>query len=92
LSDFNHIYEVHKKMVYNLSLMYVLNSDDALDVTQDVFIKVYEKMNSFRNEAELSTWIYRITVNTSVDFIRNLSSVIKFRFRLNNNLLDKAFC
>ncbi len=46
------------------------NREDAEDVAQDVFIQVYESMHHFREESEIPTWIYRIAVNKSFDFIR----------------------
>ena len=55
-------------MVYNTALGIVQNEEDAEDVTQEVFLKVYEGLKNFRNESGLSTWIYRITITTSLDF------------------------
>lgn len=55
-------------MVYNTALGIVQNEQDAEDITQEVFVKVFERLDEFRGEANLSTWIYRITVTTSLDF------------------------
>lgn len=49
------------------------NIDVATDTTQEVFIKVWENLDSFRNEANISTWIYRITVNTCLLHLRKKS-------------------
>jgi RNA polymerase sigma-70 factor (ECF subfamily) len=57
-----------QNMVYNTALGIVQNEEDAEDITQDVFIRLYENIVSFRQEAQLSTWIYRITVNLALDF------------------------
>lgn len=65
------IFDQHKNKVYNLALNYVLNIEDAEEITQDVFLKIFKNIENFRNEAELSTWIYRITVNTCLDFIKS---------------------
>ena len=54
-------------MVYNTAISIVQNSEDAEDITQEVFITVYEKLAGFREEALLSTWIYRITVRKAID-------------------------
>lgn len=70
MTDFAHIFEQYKNKVYNLSLMFVLDSEDAKDITQDVFVSVLGNISQFRNEAEIGTWIYRITVNKSLDFLR----------------------
>ena len=66
--SFADIVNSRQRLVYNTALGIVQNENDAEDVTQDVFLKVYEKLDAFRNEANLSTWIYRITVTTALDF------------------------
>lgn len=58
-------------MVYNTVLGFVQNVEDAEDVTQDVFIKVYEGIGKFKQQCKLSTWIYRIAITQSADFIRH---------------------
>lgn len=47
----------------------VLSHDDANDVLQDVFIKVWTNLDNFRGESKLSTWLYRIAINESITFI-----------------------
>lgn len=69
--DFLTIYHTHKGLVYNLALQYVLSIEDAEEITQDVFVKVYEKYPTYRNDASLKTWIYRITINQSLDFLKS---------------------
>jgi RNA polymerase sigma factor (sigma-70 family) len=56
--------------VYNVALQYVQNKEDAEEITQDVFIKVYDKHLEFKGDSALKTWIYRITINTSLDYIK----------------------
>lgn len=65
---FADIVEQCQGMVYNTALSIVQNETDAEDITQEVFIDVYESLDDFREEAQLGTWIYRITVNKSLDF------------------------
>lgn len=67
---FDEIYFEHQKMVFNLALQYVQNIEDAEEITQDVFVKVHNKFNSFKNQSSLKTWIYRISINQSLDFIK----------------------
>jgi len=64
-SQFEKIYQANYQKVIRVCMGYV-NGDEALakDLTQEVFIKVWESLASFRKEASISTWIYRITVNT----------------------------
>ena len=68
--NFQTLYEAHKNKVYNLALQYVQNKEEAEEITQDVFMVIYKKMDAFRHEAEVSTWIYRITINKSIDHLR----------------------
>jgi RNA polymerase sigma-70 factor (ECF subfamily) len=78
--NFETIYEQHKSLVYNLALQSVQNIEDAEEITQDVFVIVYEKLGEFRQEAKPSTWIYRITINRSLDFIKAKKRKKRFAF------------
>lgn len=84
-SVFADIVEQWQKMVYNTALSIVQVEPDAEDITQDVFIEVYEKIEKFRGESQLSTWIYRITVNKSLDFEK------KKKRQKNGGLLKQIF-
>jgi RNA polymerase sigma-70 factor, ECF subfamily len=57
--------------IYQLALRHMKNREDAEEVTQDVLMKVYRKVESFRGDAALSSWIYRITFNTAMSRLRN---------------------
>jgi len=67
---FDEIYFEHHKMVFNLALHYVQNIEDAEEITQDVFVKVFDNLNTFKKQSSLKTWVYRITINQSLDFIK----------------------
>ena len=71
---FDDIYFEHHKMVFNLALQYVQNIEDAEEITQDVFVKVFDNLNSFKKQSSLRTWIYRISINQSLDFIKAKNS------------------
>jgi len=58
----------------------VQNIEDAEEITQDVFVTVYEKMDEFRQEAKPSTWIYRISINRCLDFIKAKKRKKRFAF------------
>lgn len=60
----------YKDRVYNTVLGFVQDDADAEDVTQEVFIKLHQRIGGFRQEAGLATWIYRIAVTQSIDFLR----------------------
>ena len=65
------LYLRYSELVYNTALSYVQNVADAEEVTQDVFVKVFKSINSFKGESKVSTWIYRITVNTALNKLKS---------------------
>lgn len=67
---FHSLYELYSTSVYNTALSYLQDTNDAQEVTQEVFIKIYRKANTFRADASVSTWIYRITINTALNHIK----------------------
>lgn len=75
---FNQIYFEYRLMVFNLALHYVLNTEDAEEITQDVFVKVYNTIQDFKYDSSIKTWIYRIAVNASLDFIKRKNSKKRF--------------
>ncbi len=77
------IYRDHKKMVYNLALQYTQNIEDAEEVAQDVFVSIYNSIDKFQANSKLSTWIYRITINKSLDFIKAKKTKKRFAFITN---------
>jgi len=56
--------------IHDLCYKMVKNYDDARDVAQEVFLKAYRNINKFRGHSKFSTWLYRIAVNTSLNFIK----------------------
>ena len=79
-NDFHQIYNDHAKMVFNLCLNYLQNTEDAEEATQDVFIKVYGKIDGFRADSTLKTWIYRITITHCLDVIKAKNRQKRFGF------------
>ena len=63
---YKNIYNQYKNLVFNLALQYCQNRQDAEEITQDVFVKIFDKWQTFRKDADLKTWIYRITINQSL--------------------------
>jgi RNA polymerase sigma-70 factor (ECF subfamily) len=57
--------------IHQLALRHVRNPEDAEEVTQDVLMKVYRKIDAFRGDSALSSWIYRITFNTAMSRLRS---------------------
>jgi len=67
---FEKIYRAASTFVYTIALRITNNRDDAEDVTQEVFIKVYKNLGKFRFHSSFKTWIYRIAVNTAINTCR----------------------
>ena len=64
---FDTIYMDFSSAMYSICLRYTKNTDEAADILQDAFLKIYEKRKTFNPEFELSSWIKRIVINTAVD-------------------------
>ena len=58
----------YEKPIFNLALRMLKDRDDAADVAQSVFVKAYEKLDSFDQSHEFFSWIYRIAINESINF------------------------
>ncbi len=65
---FGRLVERHQQEIYRLCYRYVNDHDDAADVTQEVFLRAYRAIRSFRGESAFSTWLYRIAVNACQTF------------------------
>jgi RNA polymerase sigma-70 factor (ECF subfamily) len=61
--SFHEIYQAHHRRVYNICLRMTQNTSEAEDLTQEVFIQLFRKIESFRGEAAFTTWLHRLTVN-----------------------------
>ena len=60
----------YKDLVYTLALRMLKNREEAEEVAQDTFIKAYKSLNRFKGDSKFSTWIYKITYNTSLDRLK----------------------
>ncbi|HOD11962.1 MAG TPA: sigma-70 family RNA polymerase sigma factor [Candidatus Omnitrophota bacterium] len=89
MAAFKEIYQAASPFVYSLALRIVPNSADAQEVTQDVFIKIYHHLSSFRFSSAFKTWIYRITVNTAINYHRKYAKEKQRRVN-NEHVLDLA--
>jgi RNA polymerase sigma-70 factor (ECF subfamily) len=67
---FSAIVSNYQKMVFTIVLKIVGNREDAEDITQEVFVKVFKSLDQFKEEAEFSTWLYRIAYNTTLSELR----------------------
>lgn len=73
---FNLIVSKYQKKVYWLTRKMVVDHDDANDLTQNVFIKIWHNLDRFREDASLYTWIYRIASNECLNFIKKKKKVL----------------
>lgn len=69
-SAFEQLLDRYQKPVYHQALRLLNNPEDAADVTQEVFLKVWRNLPSFRGESGFSTWLYRLTDNAAIDLLR----------------------
>jgi RNA polymerase sigma-70 factor (ECF subfamily) len=71
---FQEFVERYKKKIYYIVYDITGDHDDAEDVSQEVFIKVFRSLKTFRRNAKISSWLYQISVNASIDLLRKKSS------------------
>ncbi|WP_291401739.1 RNA polymerase sigma factor [Daejeonella sp.] len=69
-SLFKEIFEANSKKIYHLCYGYTGDDESANDLMQETFMKVWQNLDKFRNQALISTWIYRIAVNTCLSYLR----------------------
>lgn len=68
--DFERLVEKYQSTVFRIAIGLLHNKEDAEEIVQDVFIKVYKSLSSFDAKAAFSTWLYRVTVNASLNVLR----------------------
>ena len=56
--------------MFNLALQYVQQTEDAQEITQDVFVAAHQALPGFKGQSTITTWLYRITINKSLDFLK----------------------
>jgi len=97
---FKTLIDLHGDRVYNTVLGILQNTDDASDTAQEVFIEIFRSIGNFRGDASVTTWIYRISVQKSLELIRSRnrkkrSAIILSLFGKEDRLhvaSDSAFC
>jgi RNA polymerase sigma-70 factor (ECF subfamily) len=75
----------YEKKLFSIAYGITLDRQESLDIVQEVFLKVYQKIHTFREEARLSTWLHRITVNLCLNWQRRW----KRRFRWHHQPLEQ---
>lgn len=74
------IIDLYYSKVLKMCLFYLKNEEEALDITQDVFLKIAKKIDSFREESKVFTWIYIITKNTILNYLKKKKIINFFSF------------
>ena len=67
---FTEIVKRYERMVYSTAMFTVKNKDDAWDISQEVFMRMYNSIGSFRGDSKFSTWLYRLCKNVTYDYVR----------------------
>jgi RNA polymerase sigma factor (sigma-70 family) len=67
VNAYEHLVNRHKGMVHTIAMRIVRNQEDAEEVTQDTFLKAFQKLSTFKGGSKFSTWLYRITYNVAAD-------------------------
>jgi RNA polymerase sigma-70 factor, ECF subfamily len=68
---FQELVKKYQTLVINTCYGFVHNTDDAQDIAQEVFIEVFRSINKFRQESKIATWLYRISINKSINYLRD---------------------
>lgn len=71
LGAFEELYKAHAARLYSLACRMVGNQSDAEDLLQEIFLAAHRKLESFRGESALGTWLYRLAANQCLDFLRS---------------------
>ena len=97
MAAFDELMTRHERAVFRLCFRFVKNREDAMDLTQEVFIKAFEKLTAFRGDARFKTWLYRVAVNhclnhvkkNSREFVEVDESIGSVKPSFHNKLLEK---
>ncbi len=79
-SAFKTLVETHQKRVFNTVLAIVQDFEEAEDVSQEVFMEVYQSVKKFRGDSKISTWLYRIATTKALEEIRKKKAAKRFSF------------
>jgi RNA polymerase sigma-70 factor (ECF subfamily) len=71
LGAFEEVYRTHSRRLYGVAVRMLGNQADAEDMLQEIFLAAHRKLESFRGESALGTWLYRLAVNLCLDYLRS---------------------
>jgi RNA polymerase sigma-70 factor (ECF subfamily) len=73
---FHALFVAHKERVYSIALRFSGNEATAMDITQDIFVKLFSRIAEFRGEASFESWLYRLVVNSCMDHRRRTCRLV----------------
>jgi RNA polymerase sigma-70 factor (ECF subfamily) len=85
---FHGLFLLYKDKVYSIALHYAGDAQAAMDITQDVFVKLFARIGEFRGEASFDSWLYRVVVNCCLDRRRRLRRMVP----LAGELVERMLC
>lgn len=74
--SFEYFVDTYNKKIFNIAYRMLKNYDDASEMSQEVLFKIYRKINSFKGDCSLSTWVHRVTTNSCIDELRRRKNVV----------------
>ncbi|MFS4492182.1 RNA polymerase sigma factor [Maribacter sp. 2308TA10-17] len=77
---YGQLLDEYQQKVFGTCISFVPNQEDAEDIAQEVFVEVFNSIEKFKGDSKLSTWIYRITTNKCLEFIRKKNTKKRFGF------------
>jgi RNA polymerase sigma factor (sigma-70 family) len=77
---YNQLLNEYQQKVFHTCLSFTSSKEDAEDVAQEVFLEVFKSISKFKADSKLSTWIYRIATNKSLEFLRKKNAKKRFAF------------
>lgn len=73
IDAFDEIVDKYNRYVYSLAYRFTRNYEDAYDISQEVFIKVFKSLGNLRSRSTFQTWLRKLTINTCIDYLRQQS-------------------
>ena len=77
---YSQLLDDYQQKVFGTCISFVPNREDVEDIAQEVFLEVFKSISNFKGDSKLSTWIYRIATNKSLEFIRKKNTKKRFAF------------
>lgn len=88
IQAFEEVYKATSGFVYNVAFRIAGNKEDAQEITQDVFLKIYKNLKNFEFRSAFKTWVYRVTVNTALNSRKKTARGLNQQVEYNENMLS----